>query len=481
MRVLRSALLAALAAGLTACVNHASSPPPSQAAWALPPAYQPAQPAPWPAGLPRLTTRPAGAPAGAFGLAPTPAAPSWPVNVAALLGLQAQRCAPKQVAPGEWVTFDCGGFRPVTRVFALAPRMSLVSGPLPPSVDHRAEGSEGPIKTQGAVGACTAFSLSTAMDNALRRMGRQDVIAPLHVWSKYAVPIMGTAGDDTVDQSITLEPIWPYDPAKACKLTRTPDPTCSSAYGVTAGSASADPKLKAEQATADASGRYRLVSIEQLPTRPTNIDDVAAVLAGGDDLWVSFLVNDEAWSNRTANSSLIPDYTVNDDTGHAVVLAGYRTLANGQRQFLVHNSWGPRWGENGYGWISQAMVAQYMRSAYKIKVADAGSPVSPAPPPSAGGCADGKVKDAVLGTCTSVCASGSAPAAGVCLPTVPGFPAPGQIPIPGIPGNPLPAPSAPSQSKCGNGQAPDMMTGQCQNLCPGGMPPFGGMCLPIGR
>jgi hypothetical protein len=73
------------------------------------------------------------------------------------------------------------------------------------------------------------------------------------------------------------------------------------------------------------------------------------------------------------------------------------------------------------------------------------------------------VHDAVLGTCSLPCQSGSAPAAGVCLPALPGFPAPGQ-------------PAAPNN--CPQGQAPDMMTGACTNLCPGGTPAVGGMCLP---
>ena len=41
---------------------------------------------------------------------------------------------------------------------------------LPDTVDHRADNYEGPIKNQGAVGSCTAFSLSTVMDNAILRL-----------------------------------------------------------------------------------------------------------------------------------------------------------------------------------------------------------------------------------------------------------------------------------------------------------------------
>jgi hypothetical protein len=447
MRVPCFVLLAALTGGTVACVSR--PPPPRPARTAASP--------------------------------PFPAASSvpvyHPVNVLALQGLSSPgRCAPREVAPGVWASFDCGGDRPANRALAFAPRMSLIKGPLPFAVDHRVEGTEGPIKNQGAVGACTAFSLSSAMDNGIRQMGRQDVIAPLHVWSKYAVPVMGVAGDETVDQTLTLEPSWPYDPVKACKLTRAPFDACGRAYGVSSGTGAFDPALRAEKAIADASGRYRLLTIEKLQARPANVEELSAVLAGGDDVWASFWVNDEAWMSRSLRNAVIPDYEVSSDEGHAVVLAGYRTLPNGTKQFLIHNSWSPRWGEQGYGWISEAMVSRYLRAAYKVRVADALGPENPAPP-GASGCPSGQVKDAVLGSCAALCASGSPPAAGVCLPTVPGFPAPGTFPSGPFP---LPAPQ-PRQTSCPEGQAPDLMSGQCTALCPGGAPAIGGMCLPIGQ
>jgi len=479
MRPFGVALLVLFAAGAGGCAASSSSSRPS------PYPLYPAQ-AGWTQSAP-----PPGYPA--------PPAVIRPVNLAALQGLLGTRCAPREVAPGEFATLDCGLSRLMSRAIAFIPKMSIVTGPLPAAVDHRASGTEGPIKSQGAVGACTAFSLSSTMDNAIRRLGRGDVIAPLHVWSKYAIPEMGTAGDETVDKTITLEPSWPYDPAKACKLNRDPSDSCGRAYNVNAGSASFDPALQAEKARADAQGRYRLVSVERLQARPADINEMAAILAGGDDLWASFTVNGDAWSSSALQGNVIRDYTPDSDEGHAVVLAGYRTLPGGSRQFLIHNSWGVRWGEQGFGWISEAMVSRYLRAAYKIRVADASSPSGPLPP-SSDGCPAGQVKDAVLGTCAALCASGSAPAAGVCLPTLPGFPAPGQpfptgpLPFqlpPGLPippgfqlpqGFPQPAPpGAAPQADCPAGQAHDLMTGQCLGLCPGGGPTVGGMCLPFGR
>jgi hypothetical protein len=237
--------------------------------------------------------------------------------------------------------------------------------------------------------------------------------------------------------------------------------TCGVAYGVSSGSEGFDPALKAEHANADANGRYRLVAVEQLHARPADPNEIATVLASGDDLWISFSVNDQAWNARALQNGVIPDYETVDDTGHAVVLAGYRTLPNGTKQFLVHNSWSTRWGDSGYGWISEAMVTRYTRAVYRVRVADAGGGGGGAPPPAASGgeCPAGQVKAPILG----------------CVPGLPGSAAPG----PQAPQAPQ-APPSPKGGACPAGQAQDMMSGQCMPACAGGAPRVGGMCLPIG-
>jgi hypothetical protein len=276
------------------------------------------------------------------------------------------------------------------------------------------------------------------------------------------VGVTGQAGDSNVGKAVAIEPTWAYDPAKACKLARAPMDSCGVAYGVSSGSEAFDPALKAEHVNADGSGRYVLSAVEQLSAHPANPNELAGVLAGGDDIWISFSVNDEAWMARSLHDGVIPDYSTVGDTGHAVVLAGYRTLPNGTKQFLIHNSWSTRWGQGGYGWISEAMVSQYTRGAYRVRVAEGrGGGVAPAP--ASGDCPAGQVKAPIIGTCV--------PAGG--LPGVPGMPAPN----PAAPAQPQK--QAPQGGSCPQGQAPDMMTGQCANVCAGGVPAVGGMCLPV--
>lgn len=455
MRVLTIPVLALLVAGLGACAGTSQAPAQPQG-WGPQPqgGYNPGQ---WaPPAQPGQSAPP-------FFL-PMPAPIFRQVNVPGLMALQGRMpCAPKEVAPGVWVTFDCLPFQAVTRALQYIPMVRfnfLPTGPLPAAVDHRAERLEGPVKDQGAVGSCTAVSLSTAMDNAVRRLGRQDVVSALHVWSNYGVPTMGKAGDSNLDKSLTVEQIWQYDPVKACKLVRSAMDTCTTAYGVSSGSEAFDPALKAEHTNADANGRYRLVALDALKAKPADPTEMSGVLAAGDDIWISFSVNDEAWKSSNLQNAVIPDYQVVEETGHAVVLAGYRTLPNGTKQFLIHNSWTTRWGDGGYGWISEAMVSRYTRAAYRVRVSEGagGAPALPGQQPASGGCPAGQTREPLFGTCV--------PSA---IPGLPGLPAPGQPPAPAQP---------PAQGACAQGQAADLMTGRCNALCPSGSPSVGGMCLP---
>lgn len=354
-------------------------------------------------------------------------------------------CAPVEVAPGTWVRFECGlqalenllpslptlpfqlpNFLPTSSATSSLGEVGRTTAALPASVDLRAMGVDGPIKSQGAVGSCTAFSLSTAMDIAAKKLGRADVLSPLHVWSHYGVTSMGVAADKAANEPIALEATWPYDPKKACQMSSDPTDTCGEAYSVRPASAASDPALQRERSVAEEQGRYKVTGIDSIG-RSFDPDKAAAVLASGEPLWMSASVNDEAWKSRNLVDGVIQDYTTVADMGHAFVLVGYRTVGEG-RQFLIHNSWSTSWGESGYAWIRDTTLRRWGRAAYKVRVADLGGSVIV---PGTQGCADGQVKDRVFGTCANVCAGGSAPAAGMCV-----APGPGGLPFPQLPSLP---------------------------------------------
>ena len=86
--------------------------------------------------------------------------------------------------------------------------------------------------------------------------------------------------------------------------------------------------------------------------------------------------------------------------GHAVVFAGYRR-ENGQRQFLVRDSWGKDWADGGFAWISENAVRQFVEQAYKVVVADTSAPPPPPSAPTAltTGSGESQLVDAVTGQC----------------------------------------------------------------------------------
>jgi hypothetical protein len=45
--------------------------------------------------------------------------------------------------------------------------------------------------------------------------------------------------------------------------------------------------------------------------------------------------------------------------GHAVLAVGAATHPSRGRQLLIRNSWGPRWGAGGYGWLQLSWIAAF--------------------------------------------------------------------------------------------------------------------------
>ena len=363
-----------------------------------------------------------------------------PINtqlLAQILGAkQAGGCGANEVAPGEYVKLDCHPYAQVLSavqdVFDPAKLQLLSQGLLhvspqapvptpqgsregmPGDVDHRTMALEGPVKDQGLVGNCSAFSLSSVMDNAVLRMHRSDVIAPEHLWAHYGNSDMGTAGDSNLNKPIALNQTWPYSAKQACELVRDPSDECGQLLCVTPNSAPNDPVLQGQYRTAEQSGVYRVTKIERVTSLPTiNVEAIVAVLATGADVWAGFDVDVTSWKSTSQVNNVIRDWTTTN-AGHAVALGGYRQAPGGARQFLVHNSWGARWGDHGFAWVNEAMVRQHLHVAYKVTVA---SPIAAKTGPSTDDeCGGGSLVDMVTGACAPACPGGSRRAAGQCLP-----------------------------------------------------------------
>jgi hypothetical protein len=47
---------------------------------------------------------------------------------------------------------------------------------------------------------------------------------------------------------------------------------------------------------------------------------------------------------------------------HAIIACGHGTV-DGQRALLVRNSWGPRWGQDGYAWLTEKFLESRLYGA----------------------------------------------------------------------------------------------------------------------
>jgi hypothetical protein len=371
-----------------------------------------------------------------------------------------RKCGPREITGGHWIHLDCNVHAPIKSAKAFTPdKLNLLlqgllnldnpiaipgmpgipglptapaPGPgngtapvatppatlpgtlrgLPDSVDHRRDGTEGPMKDQGQVGACTAFSLSTAMDNAIRRQNGNVTTSTLHLWSHYGNPVVQSAGDRNLKKPIVPWDAWPYDERVACALDVSGDHDCGPYLPpVTQGSGAHDPTLQAKMKDSDARGQWQVTEYDKIPSDP---DTLAAFLASGADVWTSMDIG-TTWLSTSGEN--IADWSaVNVDGGHAFVLAGYRHVG-GKRQFLVHNSWGTTWGDRGYAYVSEAMIRAFLKTSYKVVVANRSAP---APAPSVSDaltdddCGEDQLVDSVTGQCAKICPDDSRPANGKC-------------------------------------------------------------------
>jgi hypothetical protein len=353
------------------------------------------------------------------------------------LGLKPNRkCGPREslAGSGHWIHLDCNVHAPVKQAKAFSPRkLGLLlrgalktddpgivraaapggaAASLPDAVDHRADGTEGPIKDQGQVGSCTAFSLSSAMDNAIRRQNKNDTTSSLHLWSHYGYPSMGRAGEGNVNRPIATWDTWPYDERIACGLETSGEGDCGPYMPpVVPGSGASDPKVQTKIKDSDAKGHWKVSEYDEIPNDP---DTIAAMLTTGADVWFSMNIG-STWMRPQGDA--IPDWDEGQiEGGHAVLLSGYRHR-KGRREFLIHNSWGKDWGDGGFAYVSEEMLRRFIKRAYKVVVVD----TSQAPPPASDAnaltdddCGEDQLVDAVTGQCATICPDDSRPADGKC-------------------------------------------------------------------
>lgn len=206
---------------------------------------------------------------------------------------------------------------------------------LPASVDLRENCS--PVEDQGELGSCTAQALVGALEYLQIRAGHpvRDLSRLFVYWNERALEgtvfwdagAMLRSGIKVLKRFGTCrEETWPYN---ITMYMRRPEPQCY------------EEGLK-----------HQVTAYQRLK----NLLELKACLAMGLPFVFGFAVYDSALTDAVAKSGEIPMPVRRIDRttgGHAVLAVGYD---DSEQMLLFRNSWGIRWGQDGYGTMPYAFL-----------------------------------------------------------------------------------------------------------------------------
>jgi len=204
----------------------------------------------------------------------------------------------------------------------------VLSTSVPESVDLRTSPNMPPVYDQGNIGSCTTQALCAAYDfiDPENFLGSR-------LFLYYNERVLGNdiatdAGASMIDGITSIqthglcpESEWPYDVTKFAE--KPPDSCYVSAL-----------KKKA----------LRVYNV------PNTLNAMQATLAAGLPFVAGIRIFSSFESTKTAKTGIVsmPKRRDNILGGHAVLVCGYN---NATKQWIIRNSWGPNWGDNGYFYL----------------------------------------------------------------------------------------------------------------------------------
>lgn len=186
------------------------------------------------------------------------------------------------------------------------------------------------VYDQGQLGSCTANGIGAVYQFDESKQGNTSDFVPSRLFIYYNERAMeGTVSQDAGAEirdgiksinttGVCPETDWPYD---ISKFTYKPTQNC---YDI---------------AKNDRSLKYRRVQ--------QSLDQIKLALSEGFPIVFGFMVYSSFESQQVSETGIVP-YPKPDETllgGHCVVIVGFKEK---EKQFIVRNSWGASWGDEGY-------------------------------------------------------------------------------------------------------------------------------------
>jgi hypothetical protein len=249
-----------------------------------------------------------------------------------------------------------------------------------------------PIRDQGARGTCALFSAAAILDYMYAdaaAMGIKHASPEFMDWL-YQIEVKSKHPEEKsklwTDTGTVRELFYPLLHVEGNRKVGTYTPYVPPQQGYLAeGDCPYNEKLAPAPASTAAEVQARKQLGEALATRiakketfksqgayffkvKSDLPSFKAALAGGQPIHIGFPIYDADWDEPDpARRYAIPEMTEAKAADgakigyHAVVLAGYEddAKAPGGGWFLVRNSWGPDWGEQGYCRVSYRFAMDY--------------------------------------------------------------------------------------------------------------------------